>query len=353
MADDRASRQMTAPASSELAEASPSATASTTTAPGESSSEALGPRVRRRQGIAEAGREVTNREARRSRPEVGRRRDPVDRARVVDRFWHVDVCGLEHPLGDPERDPVHEIALPQLERGRRRLLETREVREVPPESCPALRFGLGTRRPPAPQATGEDERSGEEDRVHEQAEADGHEDDIHQVWVFRPVAENLEIDMSAVGKIETLPDKINEELEKVENYNEYVNYILRINLTGRTGLHKSINVKAEIDDLVEFLNGGQLNQQYFRWIDQVYVNTRPDIDIEKIKNGTGFSAEILKNFDTYLEDDNKLTELINNADEDFVNAQARKEAGDFTENTKKAILEKARMILLDKLTNEE
>ena len=165
--------------------------------------------------------------------------------------------------------------------------------------------------------------------------------------------ENLEIDMSAVGKIETLPDKINEELEKVENYNEYVNYILRINLTGRTGLHKSINVKAEIDDLVEFLNGGQLNKQYFRWIDQVYVNTRPDIDIEKIKNGTGFSAEILKNFDTYLEDDNKLTELINNADEDFVNAQARKEAGDFTENTKKAILEKARMILLDKLTNEE
>jgi len=165
--------------------------------------------------------------------------------------------------------------------------------------------------------------------------------------------ENLEIDMSAVGKIESLQDKINEALEKVENYNEYVNYILRINLTGRTGLHKSINVKAEIDDLVEFLNGGQLNKQYFRWIDQVYVNTRPDIDIEKIKNGTGFSAEILKNFDTYLEDDNKLTELINNADEDFVNAQARKEAGDFTENTKKAILEKARMILLDKLTNEE
>jgi flavin reductase (DIM6/NTAB) family NADH-FMN oxidoreductase RutF len=29
------------------------------------------------------------------------------------------------------------------------------------------------------------------------------------------------------------------------------------------------------------------------------------------------------------------------------------EAGDFTENTKKAILEKARMILLDRLTNEE
>ena len=165
--------------------------------------------------------------------------------------------------------------------------------------------------------------------------------------------ENLEIDMSAVGKIESLQGKITEALEKAENYNEDVNYILRINLIGSTGLHKSINDMAEIDELVEFLNEGQLNQQYFRWIDRIYVNTRPDIDIEKIKNGTGFSAEILKNFDTYLKDDNKLSELIKNTEEDFVNAQAKKETGDFSDSSEKEMLEKARMILLDKLIKEE
>jgi DNA repair exonuclease SbcCD nuclease subunit len=165
--------------------------------------------------------------------------------------------------------------------------------------------------------------------------------------------ENLEIDMSAVGKIESLQGKINEVLEKAENYNENVSYILRINLIGRTSLHKSINDKAEINELVELLNEGQLNQQYFRWIDEVYVNTRSDIDIEKIKNGTGFSAEILKNFDTYFEDDKKLAELIKKTEEDFVNAQVKKEAGDFRDNTEKEMLEKARMILLDKLIKEE
>jgi len=165
--------------------------------------------------------------------------------------------------------------------------------------------------------------------------------------------ESLEIDMSVVSKIELLRDKINEALENSENYNNEVDYILRINLTGRSGLHKSINDKAEIIELVDFLNEEVSDQQYLRWIDQVYVNTRPEIDIEKIKKGTGFPAEVLNNFDIYFEDKNKLAELIKIAEEEFVNAQAKKEAGDFSENNSAEMLEKARMILLDKLIREE
>lgn len=165
--------------------------------------------------------------------------------------------------------------------------------------------------------------------------------------------ESLEIDMSVVSKIELLRDKINEALENSENYNNEVDYILRINLTGRSGLHKSINDKSEIIELVDFLNEGVPDQKYLRWIDQVYVNTRPEIDIEKIKKGTGFPAEVLNNFDIYFEDKDKLAELIKIAEEEFVNAQAKKEAGDFSENNLAEILEKARMILLDKLIREE
>jgi hypothetical protein len=159
--------------------------------------------------------------------------------------------------------------------------------------------------------------------------------------------------MSAVSKIEYLQGKINEELEKTENYKEDVNYILRINLSGRTSLHKSINDKAETDALAELFNEGQLNQQYFRWIDQIYVKTRPDIDIEKIKSGTGFSAEILKKFDSYLKDDKKLEDLIKEAGEDFSNAQAKKEIAETTEDINKEMLDQAKMILLDKLIREE
>ena len=57
---------------------------------------------------------------------------------------HVELRALEHALGDPERDPVDEVALPQFERRGRRLLQTREVGEVAAERLPAL--GLLPRR---------------------------------------------------------------------------------------------------------------------------------------------------------------------------------------------------------------
>ena len=165
--------------------------------------------------------------------------------------------------------------------------------------------------------------------------------------------ENLEIDLSAADKPEFLQAKINETLEKVDNFAAEANYILRINLTGRTILHKYLNEKAEINELIGLFNEGQLDQQYFRWIDQIYSNTRPDIDIEKIKNGVGFPAETLKNFDTYLEDNRKLAELINKIEEEFINVAAKKEIAEIGEDINKEMLEKAKMILLDKLIKEE
>ena len=54
--------------------------------------------------------------------EVAARRDPVDRARLVQRLGHVDLRALEDAVGDPEGDPVHEEALPEGERRGRRLL---------------------------------------------------------------------------------------------------------------------------------------------------------------------------------------------------------------------------------------
>ena len=55
---------------------------------------------------------------------------------------HVELRALEDALGDPERDPVDEVPLPQLERRGRGLLQPREVREVAAERLPALGLGL-------------------------------------------------------------------------------------------------------------------------------------------------------------------------------------------------------------------
>lgn len=165
--------------------------------------------------------------------------------------------------------------------------------------------------------------------------------------------EDLTIYMTEVDQIELLQGKINEALEHVDYYNENANYLLRITLNGRTGLHSYLNDQIQIEELVQHYNDEQFDKQYFTWIDKIYVNTQPDIDLEKIKNGVGFSSEILRSFDMYLDDNKKLAELIKAVEEDFANAQVKREIAEFTDDIDKEMIEKAKMILLDKLTKEE
>ena len=80
-----------------------------------------------------------------ARAEVAVGADPVDRARLRELLRHVQLRALEHALGDPERDPVDEVALPELERRGRRLVEAREVGQVAAERLPALCLELRVR----------------------------------------------------------------------------------------------------------------------------------------------------------------------------------------------------------------
>jgi hypothetical protein len=84
---------------------------------------------------------------------------------------HQQVRALEYTLGDPECDRVDEETLPQLERGRRRLLQPRKVDEVAPERLPALGFGLRLGSPLAPHRH-RSNRGQHDDCVHERADAE-------------------------------------------------------------------------------------------------------------------------------------------------------------------------------------
>ena len=76
-------------------------------------------------------------------PRSGDVADPVDGALLLQLGRHVQVRAFEHLLGDPERDPVDEVALPEADRRRGRVLQPWEVPEVATEGLPALRLELG------------------------------------------------------------------------------------------------------------------------------------------------------------------------------------------------------------------
>ena len=71
---------------------------------------------------------------------------------LVQLLRHVELRALQDALRDPEGDAVDEVALPELERRGRRLLQAREIGEVAAKGLPALRLLLGVRRAAPPQA---------------------------------------------------------------------------------------------------------------------------------------------------------------------------------------------------------
>ncbi len=164
--------------------------------------------------------------------------------------------------------------------------------------------------------------------------------------------EEIEIDLADEDKIDRIWDKIEKSRNSVEDYDENVSYILRVNLTGRTTLHAHLNKPGELEKLQEYFNEGQLNQINFTWIDRFEINTMPVIDIEQIRKGNDFAAELLKAFGEYELDLKRLDELINSINEEFLGYRINKEIGVLTEYQRKEVFEKAKWKLLDQLIKE-
>jgi DNA repair protein SbcD/Mre11 len=164
--------------------------------------------------------------------------------------------------------------------------------------------------------------------------------------------ENAEIDLTGAERIEQLEEKIREAMENIAGFKTKTNLILRICLKGRTSLHDQLCKPDEIQKLLEHFNDGQLTQDYFVWIDSMQSDTRPDFDLENIRNGAGFPAEILRVFDLYEGDRDKLKELILSVEKEFVNSQVKKYAGELPEEAYIQLLERAKTILLDQILQE-
>ncbi len=164
--------------------------------------------------------------------------------------------------------------------------------------------------------------------------------------------EEIEIDLADEDKIDRIWDKIEKNRNSIEDYDENVSYILRVNLIGRTALHAHLNKPGELEKLQEYFNEGQLNQINFTWIDRFEINTMPLVDTEQIKKGNDFAAELLKAFSEYELDLKGLEELISSINEEFLGYRISKEIEVLTEYQRKEVFEKAKWKLLDQLIRE-
>lgn len=165
--------------------------------------------------------------------------------------------------------------------------------------------------------------------------------------------EEVKADLTGEDKIDKLPELIDRAKENIVGYNINSSYILRITLKGRTSLHKHLSKPGEIEELVKIFNEGQLNREHFSWIDRIDFETQPNIDLEQLRGGSDFVSEILKMFDEYENSPDKLNSLLEIIETYMGSHQVKKELEKLTNNEKKDILDKAKLMLIDKLIEKE
>jgi DNA repair exonuclease SbcCD nuclease subunit len=165
--------------------------------------------------------------------------------------------------------------------------------------------------------------------------------------------EEIRIDITGENKINRLPEMFQESISSLEDYDENTSYILRGSIIGRTILHSELNKPGEIETLISDLNEGQLDQSTFTWIDKIILETKPEINEQRIKEGSDFSADLLKLIDGYEHDTKKLTALFNLIDENFSSASAKRELSELSDEERSKILERSKWMLLDQLIQEK
>ncbi|MFO8067256.1 MAG: metallophosphoesterase [Bacteroidales bacterium] len=169
--------------------------------------------------------------------------------------------------------------------------------------------------------------------------------------------EEVDISIDNVEYIDEFNKIIENSLEKItEDIN--VDYILRITLSGRTGLHKQLSKQSEINNILQELNETYNNKTPFVFIDSLIINTSPNIDISLLEKGKDFTSELYREFQN-LKKDKDLTDEYINQIFDELPTQVRKELSDkqedeiFQDSEKEQLTEKAKWILLDQIISDK
>lgn len=172
--------------------------------------------------------------------------------------------------------------------------------------------------------------------------------------------EDLTVDLTGVDSLVALSDKISKAMEPAETNMQETKYvgadgsaIVRLTLMGRTDLHAQLNQAGEIDQLLEHLNNGQLQQSPFTWIDHIEPRTRPMLDPVQLRNRNDFAADVLRSFETITADDELSSALIRQAAEQFASFETKRELEELTAEEQQEIIEKAKWMLLDSLLKGE
>jgi DNA repair exonuclease SbcCD nuclease subunit len=156
--------------------------------------------------------------------------------------------------------------------------------------------------------------------------------------------EEITVDLTDINQLTALNDAITNSIES-DLHND--NTIIRVTLAGRTPLHYQLIAADSQVSILEQLNTDAFNQTPFRFVDSIRINTKPDLNIEQLRNGGDFLAELIREFDNIEKDPAMASEGISTLVNEMANLQLKRELPALEENDKNEIIADAKYELLE------
>jgi DNA repair exonuclease SbcCD nuclease subunit len=146
--------------------------------------------------------------------------------------------------------------------------------------------------------------------------------------------------------------------ELKQDLNPTTSFLLRLRLKGKTSLHSTFSNQAEIQALIDELNGQNNYHQRFIFIDKCINETIPNINLEERKKSSDFIADLIQRFDDYESDEQSLDQLKKKIIDEIASSKVGRELNDinFEEEVSKemtTLLETAKWRCLDGLIEQQ
>jgi DNA repair protein SbcD/Mre11 len=164
--------------------------------------------------------------------------------------------------------------------------------------------------------------------------------------------EEVRVDLAGLSDLNSFGEALTSPLKKfIED--DSTGFIFRLRLEGTTALHKHIALPGEKEKLITMLNNDLSSQNSICLIDDLIIATRPDADIEALRKGNDFTAEVLNLFEKLQQDENELDGLLKSIlSNETKSIEIQRELAQLTPEEKQELLDNARWLLIDKLIKE-
>jgi len=172
-----------------------------------------------------------------------------------------------------------------------------------------------------------------------------------EVNSIRWFVEELSID--SLYTEQELISKIHNCIEKIREEAEGRSSVCRIILTGRSALHSSIARKGVLDDILKDIREDEEGEKQFVWIESIEDNTNPEIDRKSLLERKDFIGDLVKLFEEFSHDENKIAELKESLEPLFTSPSGRKLLEPIDDEDLIDLIKKAETLCLDKLMGGE